>query len=65
MLTEKEVGQLSAYLKQAQNTVSAMNNFAGTLQDEHSRQLLQQIAQKNAQNAKNMSQHLNAGQSMQ
>lgn len=64
MLTEKEVEQLGEYLRQAQNTASAMNNFAGTLQDDHSKQLLQQIAQKNTQNAQNMSQHLNAGQSM-
>ncbi len=65
MLTEKELMQLGDYLKQAQSTSTTMNNLANTLQDEQSKQLFQQIAEKNCQNAKTMSQHLNAGQAMQ
>lgn len=64
MLTEKELMQLGDYLKQAQATSETMTNFVGLLQDEQSKQVLQQIAQKNVQNAQNLSRHLNGGQAI-
>lgn len=62
MLTEKELMLLGDYLKQAQTSSESMNNFANTLQDTQCKQLFQQIAQKDTQNAQTLSKHLNAGQ---
>ncbi|MBP2631235.1 MAG: hypothetical protein H6Q70_1863 [Firmicutes bacterium] len=65
MLTEKEVMSLGDYLSQAQSSSESMNNFANNLQDAQTKQLFQQISQKNAQNAQTLSKHLNAGQNIQ
>lgn len=64
MLSEKELIQLSDYLKQTQGSAESMNNFANTLQDVQCKQLFQQIAQKDMQNAQTLSKHLNAGQNI-
>lgn len=55
---------LSDYLKQAQSSAESMNNFANTLQDTQCKQMFQQIAQKDMQNAQSLSKHLNAGQNI-
>lgn len=62
MLTEKELMLLGDFLKQSQSSAESMNNFANTLEDTQCKQLFQQIAQKDMQNAQNLSKHLNAGQ---
>lgn len=64
MLTDKELMLLGDYLKQAQSSAESMNNFANTLQDAQCKQLFQQIAQKDMQNAQSLSKHLNAGQNI-
>lgn len=56
---------LGDYLKQAQSSSDSMNNLANILQDVQCKQLFQQIAQKDAQNAQTLSKHLNAGQTIQ
>ena len=65
MLTEKELISLGDYLNQAQSSSESMNNFANNLQDAQTKQLFQQISQKNTQNAQTLSKHLNAGQNLQ
>lgn len=65
MLTEKELMSLGDYLKQAQSSSETMNNFANTMQDSQTKQLFQQISQKNMQNVQTLSKHLNAGQNIQ
>ena len=65
MLTEKELMTLGDYLSQAQSSSESMNNFANSLQDAQTKQLFQQISQKNTQNAQTLSKHLNAGQNLQ
>lgn len=65
MLTEKELMSLGDYLSQAQSSAESMNNFANNLQDAQTKQLFQQISQKNTQNAQTLSKHLNAGQNIQ
>lgn len=65
MLSEKELMLLEDYLTHAQSTAESMNNLANSLQDAQSKQLFQQISQKNSQNAQMMSKHLNAGQNIQ
>ena len=65
MLTEKELMSLGDYLSQAQSSSESMNNFANNLQDAQTKQLFQQISQKNTQNAQTLSKHLNAGQNIQ
>lgn len=65
MLTEKELMLLGDYLKQSQSSAESMNNFANTLEDVQCKQLFQQMAQKDTQNAQTLSKHLNAGQNIQ
>lgn len=65
MLTEKELMSLGDYLSQAQSSSESMNNFANNLQDAQTKQLFQQISQKNTQNVQTLSKHLNAGQNIQ
>ena len=65
VLTDKELMLLGDYLKQMQSSSDSMNNFANILQDVQCKQLFQQIAQKDAQNAQTLSKHLNAGQVIQ
>lgn len=65
MLTEKELMSLGDYLSQAQSSSESMNNFANNLQDAQTKQLFQEISQKNTQNVQTLSKHLNAGQNIQ
>lgn len=60
MLSSKEVMQLEDILGMEQTTVHALNNFANTIQCSQSKQLLQQLAQKNQQHFQTLSKHLNA-----
>ena len=65
MLTNKELMLMEDFLTEAQNSSESMNNLANSLQDAQTKQLFQQMAQKNSQNAQMISKHLNAGQSIQ
>lgn len=65
MLTEKELLLMEDFLSAAQNSSDSMNNLANSLQDAQTKQLFQQISQKNSQNAQMISKHLNAGQNIQ
>ena len=62
MLSAKEVMQLEDVLGMQQNTVTVLNNFANTTQDNQSKQLYQQMAQKNQQHFQTLSKHLSASQ---
>lgn len=62
MLSSKEVMQLEDILGMEQTTVNALNNFANTIQCSQSKQLFQQMAQKNQQHFQTLSKHLNAAQ---
>jgi hypothetical protein len=62
VLSSKEVMQLEDILGLEQTTVNALNNFATTIQCTQSKQLFQQMAQKNQQHFQTLSKHLNAGQ---
>ena len=65
MLTEKELLLIEDFLNAAQSSSDSMNNLANSLQDAQTKQLFQQISQKNSQNAQMISKHLNAGQNIQ
>ena len=65
MLTEKELLLMEDFLNAAQSSSDSMNNLANSLQDAQTKQLFQQISQKNSQNAQMISKHLNAGQNIQ
>ena len=65
MLTSKELMQLDDILGMEQTAVNALNNFANTIQCNQSKQLLQQMAQKNQQHFQMLSKHLSAGQTLQ
>ena len=65
MLTNKELMLVEDFLTEAQNSSESMNNLANSLQDAQTKQLFQQMAQKNSQNAQMISKHLNAGQSIE
>ena len=65
MLTSKELMQLDDILGMEQTTVNALNNFANTIQCNQSKQLFQQMAQKNQQHFQMLSKHLSAGQTLQ
>ena len=65
MLTEKELLLMEDFLNAAQSSSDSMNNLANSLQDAQTKQLFQQISQKNRQNAQMISKHLNAGQNIQ
>ena len=54
--------QLEDILGMEQNTVSILNNFANATQDNQSKQLLQQLAQKNQQHFDTLSKHLSSTQ---
>ena len=62
MLSAKEVMQLEDVLGMQQTTVTTLNNFANTTQDNQSKQLFQQMAQKNQQHFQTLSKHLSASQ---
>lgn len=65
MLSSKEVMQLEDVLGMEQNSVQALNHFASTIQCNQSKQLFQQMAQKNQQHFQTLSKHLSAGQNLQ
>ena len=65
MLSSKELMQLEDILGMEQTSVNALNNFASTIQCNQSKQLFQQMAQKNQQHFQMLSKHLNAGQTLQ
>ncbi len=65
MLSSKELMQLEDILGMEQTSVNALNNFASTIQCSQSKQLFQQMAQKNQQHFQTLSKHLSAGQTLQ
>ena len=65
LLSSKEVMQLEDILGMEQTTVNVLNNLANTTQDTQSKQLFQQMAQKNQQHFQTLSKHLSAGQTLQ
>lgn len=65
MLTSKELMQLEDFLNMEQTCVKSLNYFASQVQNSESKQLFQQMAQKNQQHFNTMSKHLSAGQSLQ
>lgn len=65
MLTSKELMQLEDFLNMEQTCVKSLNYFASHVQNSESKQLFQQMAQKNQQHFNTMSKHLSAGQSLQ
>ena len=65
MLSSKELMQLEDILGMEQTSVNALNNFANTIQCTQSKQLFQQMAQKNQQHFQTLSKHLSAGQTLQ
>lgn len=56
---------LEDVLGMEQNSVKSMNYFASQIQCQQSKQLFQQIAQKNQQHFQTFGKHLNAGQTLQ
>ena len=62
MLSSKEVMNLEDILGMEQTTVNALNNFASTIQCSQSKQLFQQMAQKNQQHFQTLSKHLTTAQ---
>lgn len=65
MLTSKELMQLEDYLGMEQTCVKTLNYFANNIQCTQSKQLFQQMAQKNQQHFQSISKHLSAGQTLQ
>jgi rubrerythrin len=65
MLSQKELMQVEDFLTMEQSTIKALNQFATMVQDSQTKQLFQQMAQKNQQHFQTISKHLNAGQSLQ
>ena len=54
--------QLEDFLGMQQTAVTTLNNFATTSQDTETKQLFQQMAEKNQQHFDNVSKNLSAGQ---
>lgn len=65
MLSSKELMHLEDFLGMEQASVKMLGYFASSAQDGQTKQLLQQMAQKNQQNFQTVSKHLNAGQNLQ
>ncbi len=65
MLSSKELLHLEDFLGMEQSCVRTLNHLAGVCQDSQTKQLLQQMAQKNQQHYQTISKHLNAGQALQ
>lgn len=65
MLSAKEVMQLEDFLGMEQNFVKSLNHFATTIQCNETKQLFQQMAQKNQQHFQTVSKHLNVSQTLQ
>jgi len=60
VLSSKEVMQLEDILGMEQTTVNALNGFANATQCSQSKQLFQQLAQKNQQHFQTLSKHLSS-----
>lgn len=65
MLSSKEVMHLEDFLGMEQSAVKCLNHFASTIQCSQTKQLFQQMAQKNQQHFQTLSKHLNMGQTLQ
>lgn len=65
VLSSKELLHLEDFLGMEQSCVKTLNHFSGICQDSQTKQLLQQMAQKNQQHFQTISKHLNAGQTLQ
>lgn len=65
MLSAKEVMHLEDILGMEQSSVKALNHFANTVQDNQTKQLFQQLAQKSQQHFQTLSKHLSADQNLQ
>jgi ferritin-like metal-binding protein YciE len=65
MLTSKEVMQLEDFLGMEQSFVKSLNHLASTIQCNQTKQLFQQMAQKNQQHFQTLSKHLNVSQTLQ
>jgi len=65
LLSSKEVMQLEDILGLEQTTVKVLNNLANTTQDSQSKQLFQQMAQKNQQHFQTLTKHISTGQNLQ
>ncbi|MBP2628725.1 MAG: hypothetical protein H6Q68_3436 [Firmicutes bacterium] len=65
MLSSKEVMELEDILGMEQTSVNALNHFSNTVQDNQSKQLFQQMAQKSQQHFQTLSKHLSAGKTLQ
>lgn len=65
MLSSKEVMQLEDFLEMEQSSVKSLNHFASTIQCQQTKQLFQQMAQKNQQHFQTLSKNLSMGQTLQ
>jgi rubrerythrin len=65
MLSSKELMQIEDFLDMEQTCVKTLNYFANNIQCAQSKQLFQQMAQKNQQHFQTISKHLSAGQTLQ
>ena len=65
MLSSKELMHLEDFLSMHQTCGKTFNHFAGEMQDQQGKQILQQLSQKHQQHVQMVSKHLNAGQTMQ
>lgn len=65
MISAKELMHLEDVLNYEQTAVRTLNYFASNAQDSQTKQLFQQMAQKNQQHFQTLSKHLNTGQTLQ
>jgi rubrerythrin len=65
MLSTKEVMQLEDFLGMEQSSIKSLNHFANTIQCNQTKQLFQQMAEKNQQHFQTLSKHLKMGNTMQ
>lgn len=65
MISEKELMHLEDFLNMEQTYVKTLNHFANSIQDNQSKQLFQEMANKNQQNFDSICKHLNAGKTLQ
>jgi hypothetical protein len=65
VLSAKELMHLEDFLTIEQSCIKTLNHLSSSVQDNQSKQLLQQLAQKNQQHFQTISKHLNAGQTLQ
>lgn len=65
MLTAKELMHLEDFLTMEQTNIKALSQLAGMNQDSQTKQLLQDLAQKNQQHFQTISRHLSSSQNLQ